>query len=124
MPSEAEVSVLLRKVSKKAKESGLKFNYMKKQDTVPQEFYVELPNKLEVLGNYDDLGLFVSSLSTLDRIVTVQDVTIKVLETQGNKDNKDNKDDNRLEMKAIIVTYNEVPAEEDDALSAKEAISE
>ena len=118
MPSEAEVSVLLRKVSKKAKESGLQFNYMKKQETVSKEFYVELPNKLEVLGNYDDLGLFVSSLSTLDRIVTVHEVVIARPEKQEVKDDK------RLEMKAIITTYNEVLQEDDESIGAEEAVSE
>ena len=117
MPSQAEVSVLLRKVSKKAKESGLQFNYMKKQETVKQEFYVELPNKLEVLGNYHDLGLFVSSLSTLDRIVTVHEVVISRLEK------RDKEEDDRLEMKAIITTYNEV-LQEDDESSGVEAVSE
>ena len=113
MPSKAEVSVLLTKVSKKAKESGLQFNYMKKQETVKQEFYVELPNKLEVLGNYHDLGLFVSSLSTLDRIVTVHEVVISRLEK------RDKEEDSRLEMKAIITTYNEV-LQEDGEVAASE----
>lgn len=118
MPSQAEVSVLLRKVSKKAKESGLQFNYMKKQETVKQEFYVELPNKLEVLGNYDDLGLFVSSLSTLDRIVTVHEVVISRLEK------RDKEEDDRLEMKAIITTYNEVLQEDDESSGVVGAVSE
>lgn len=109
MPSEAEVSGLLRKVSKKAKESGLEIRLFETEAPERKDFYYELPSNIEVLGNYEDLGLFVSSLSTLDRIVTVHDVII----TSSVKE-KTNKEDTRLEMKAIVRTYNEAPEEEDD----------
>ncbi len=106
MPSKAEVAGLLRKVSRKAKESGLEIRLFETEAPERKDFYYELPNKIEVLGNYEDLGLFVSSLSTLDRIVTVHDVMISSPE-------KENKEDTRLEMKAIIRTYNEA-SEEDE----------
>jgi len=106
MPSKAEVAGLLRKVSRKAKESGLDIRLFETEAPERKDFYYELPNKIEVLGNYEDLGLFVSSLSTLDRIVTVHDVMISSPE-------KENKEDTRLEMKAIIRTYNEA-SEEDE----------
>jgi type IV pilus assembly protein PilO len=108
MPSEAEVAALLRKVSKKAKESGLEIRLFETEEPERKDFYYELPNKIEVLGNYDDLGLFVSSLSTLDRIVTVHDVMI------ANPEKEKNKEDTRLEMKAIVRTYNEASEDDDD----------
>ncbi len=107
MPSEAEVAELLRKISKKAQESGLEMRLFETEDPVSKEFYSELPNKIEVLGKYEELGLFVSSLSTLDRIVTVHDVVI----TSPKKKLEDN--DHRLEMKAIVKTYTESPKEDD-----------
>jgi len=111
MPSEAEVAGLLRKVSKKAKESGLEIRLFEPEAPERKDFYYELPSKIEVLGNYEDLGLFVSSLSTLDRIVTVHDVMIASPKKEGAKE------DTRLEMKAIVRTYNEA-SEEDDSEEA------
>jgi len=111
MPSEAEVAGLLRKVSKKAKESGLEIRLFETEAPERKDFYYELPSKIEVLGNYEDLGLFVSSLSTLDRIVTVHDVMIASPKKEGAKE------DTRLEMKAIVRTYNEA-SEEDDSEEA------
>ena len=111
MPSEAEVAGLLRKISKKAKESGLEIRLFETEAAEPKDFYHELPSKIEVLGNYEDLGLFVSSLSTLDRIVTVHDVMIASPEKERSKE------DTRLEMKAIVRTYKEA-SEEDDSEEA------
>ncbi len=108
MPSEAEVAGLLRKISKKAKESGLEIRLFETEAPERKDFYYELPSKIEVLGNYEDLGLFVSSLSTLDRIVTVHDVMI----ISPGKEKA--KEDPRLEMKAIVRTYNEASEEDDD----------
>jgi len=114
MPSEAEVATLLRKVSKKAQESGLKIRFFGTEKPVRQDFYYELPNKIEVLGDYEELGLFVSSLSTLDRIVTVHDVVI----TSRKKTTTPNEP--HLEMKANIITYREAPEEDiDDSLTAE-----
>jgi len=108
MPSEAEVAGLLRKISKKAKESGLEIRLFETEAPERKDFYYELPSKIEVLGNYADLGLFVSSLSTLDRIVTVHDVMIISPAKEKAKE------DPRLEMKAIVRTYNEASEEDDD----------
>lgn len=110
MPSKAEVAELLRRISQKAQESGLEISLFETQAPVSKQFYYELPTKMEVLGQYEELGLFVSSLATLPRIVTIHNVKINSPENEktANKDKK-----GRLEMKAIIRTYNE-SAEEDE----------
>ena len=41
-----------------------------------QEFYIEQPIQVEVLGNYHDFGTFVSGVASLPRIVTLHDFSI------------------------------------------------
>ena len=106
MPSEAEVAALLRKISNKAKEIGLEIRLFETQPMLKNGFYYELPLQLEVLGTYEEIGFFISSLSTLPRIVTVHDVSIALQELEKETY------DGRLVMRAIIKTYNE--ASEDD----------
>lgn len=114
MPSEAEVAALLRKISNKAQEIGLEIQLFKTQLPIKKEFYYEVPSQLEVLGTYEELGFFISSLSTLPRIVTVHDVSIKLQEIDKERY------DGRLVMKAIIKTYNEASESDEDENSEDE----
>ena len=40
------------------------------------EFYIELPIKIDVTGDYHDFGSFVSGVAALPRIVTLHDYSI------------------------------------------------
>jgi type IV pilus assembly protein PilO len=112
MPSESEVAALLRKVSRKSHESGLESRLFETEEPERRDFYFELPTKIEMLGKYNELGVFISSLTTLSRIVTVHDITIAPVE-------KTDTVDDRMEMKAIVRTYKEAPTENevDDELA-------
>jgi len=96
MPTKAEVANLLIDISKTGLASGLKFRLFKPAEPIRQDFYSELPISITVIGHYDELGLFVSGLASLPRIVTVHNVEIKPDE-----------DSSLLEMQAMIKTYNE-----------------
>jgi type IV pilus assembly protein PilO len=96
MPTEAEVASLLVDISQTGLASGLTFQLFKPSTAVPKDFYSELPIKIEVTGKYEELGLFVSGVASLPRIVTVHDVNIT---PQGA--------DGYLKMSATIKTYNE-----------------
>ncbi len=108
MPSKAEVAALLRKISNKAKEIGLEIQLFETQLPIKKEFYYEVPSQLEVLGTYEQVGFFISSLSTLPRIVTVHDVSIELQKIAQETY------DGRLVMKAIIKTYNEASESEEE----------
>jgi type IV pilus assembly protein PilO len=45
------------------------------------EFYVELPIKIDVTGDYHDFGSFVSGVAALPRIVTLHNYSIKQAES-------------------------------------------
>jgi len=108
MPTKEEVANLLIDISQMGLANGLEFKLFKLLPAVPKDFYSELPINIEVIGRYDALGLFVSGLAALPRIVTVHDVQISPLENKakGNKNSQPTKTDNLL-MTATIKTYNE-----------------
>ena len=76
LPNRTEVADLLVDVSQTGLASGLEFELFDPQDEVPREFYAELPIKLQVFGDYHELGSFISGLAALPRIVTIHDVTV------------------------------------------------
>jgi type IV pilus assembly protein PilO len=97
MPTEAEVASLLVDISQTGLASGLEFKLFKPEAPVLiKDFYWELPIKIEVTGKYEEIGLFVSGLASLPRIVTVHDVNISPDEKDG-----------VLKMNATVKTYNE-----------------
>ena len=114
MPTKAEVANLLVDISQTGLASGLEFKLFQPSGEVRKEFYTELPINIQVVGKYEELGLFVSGLASLPRIVTVHNVNITPNSKDG-KDNSDNKGD--MTMTAIIKTYNE--GEQENAARAK-----
>ena len=105
MPTKAEVAILLNEISQIALESGLENRLFEPLTQVQKEFYFELPYKIEMLGKYEELGLFVSGLASLPRIVTVHDVVMKAAQSKGGEVGE-------MTMTAIVKTYNEASPED------------
>ncbi len=95
MPTRAEVASLLVDITQTGLASGLHFLLFKPEAEVTRDFYSELPISIKVVGKFPELGLFVSGLASLPRIVTVHDVKIRPQEGEV------------LLMDATIKTYNE-----------------
>ncbi len=95
MPTKAEVANLLIDISQTGLASVLEFRLFKPAAAIRKDFYSELPINITVIGKYEELGLFVSGLASLPRIVTVHNVAISPTEPP------------LLKMDAIIKTYNE-----------------
>jgi len=102
MPTEEEVASLLVDISQTGLASGLEFKLFKPGAPVRKDFYSELPINIQVIGKHEELGLFVSGLASLPRIVTVHDVNI----VPQAKDSKDIKI-GEMVMNATVKTYNE-----------------
>jgi type IV pilus assembly protein PilO len=96
MPTEEEVASLLVDISQTGLASGLEFKLFKPDAPIVKDFYSELPISIQVIGKFEELGLFVSGLASLPRIVTIHDVNITPESKEG-----------ALLMSAIIKTYNE-----------------
>jgi type IV pilus assembly protein PilO len=101
LPTEDELASLLIDISQTGLASGLKFTLFKPEAPVLKDFYSELPINIQVIGNYEQLGLFVSGVSSLPRIVTMHNITILPQDIK-------NKDSSLL-MNALVRTYNEAP---------------
>jgi type IV pilus assembly protein PilO len=114
MPKKSEVADLLKEISQTALKSGLEPRLFQPEPEEPKEgLYIGLPYIIEMSGKYDELGLFVSGLATLSRIVTVHNIDISPLTT--NPADKDGK----LLMKAVVRTYIEGGGDAEDEEGAK-----
>lgn len=96
LPSDTEVPGLLEDITRTGLGSGLEFEEIKLQPEVVQQFYIELPIQISVVGGYHDLAAFVSGVASLPRIVTLHDFDIKVADADGVS---------RLRMNVLAKTY-------------------
>lgn len=96
LPSDTEVPGLLEDITRTGLGSGLEFEEIKLQPEAVQQFYVELPIQIVVMGGYHDLATFVSGVSSLPRIVTLHDFEVKVA---------DKENPSRLRMSVLAKTY-------------------
>lgn len=96
LPSDTEVPGLLEDITRTGLGSGLEFEEIKLQPEVAQQFYIELPIQIRVVGGYHDLATFVSGVASLPRIVTLHDFEIKPVDKDG---------DGKLRMSILAKTY-------------------
>ncbi len=76
LPDKTEVAGLIVDISQTGLAAGLEFKLFKPGKEVPAEFYSELPISIKVVGDYHQLGEFVSGIAALPRIVTTHDISI------------------------------------------------
>jgi type IV pilus assembly protein PilO len=77
LPSDTEVPGLIEDITRTALDNELTIESIDLQDEVRTEFYVELPIRIVVEGNYHKIGTFVSGVANLSRIVTLHDFKIE-----------------------------------------------
>jgi type IV pilus assembly protein PilO len=83
LPGETEVPGLLEDITFTGLGSGLEFSVIQLQNEVAQEFYIELPINMAVVGSFHDFGAFVSGVASLSRIVTLHDFTISAAQNRS-----------------------------------------
>ena len=93
LPSRTEVPGLVDDVTATGEGSGLEISNIVLAPEAVEEFYIELPIDIDVVGDYHDFGTFVSGVASLDRIVTLHDFTIKA------------RGDSFLDMSIVAKTY-------------------
>lgn len=94
LPSDTEIPGLILDISEKGLSNGLELELFEPQPEVQREFYAEKPIKIIAKGTYRELAMFVSDISGLPRIVTINDIDLKPEENS-----------NRLRMLAILKTF-------------------
>jgi len=71
LPEAKEMPELLRQVTTAGNKAGVQFALFEPQPPAPKEFFSEHPVKIRVRGNYHQVGIFLSRLANLQRIVNV-----------------------------------------------------
>lgn len=77
LPTDTEVPGLLEDITRTAIDNELTIQSIDLQAEKKTEFYIELPIKIVVEGDYHKIGSFVSGVANLSRIVTLHDFSIK-----------------------------------------------
>lgn len=102
LPTRQETAALLDDMTFVGTANGLRFDKLEWQPEREQEIYIELPMALEVVGEYHQLGQFVSDVAGLSRIISLDDFSLK---------NAD-KDKGKLTMDVQARTYRYKEAEQ------------
>lgn len=118
LPSRAEVANLLNDISQKRVEASLEEELFQPTGEVPKEFYAAIPNKIVVVGDYHEMGNFVSAVAALSRIVTIEEVEIKGA-AAGNNRATPPPGPTMLRMTATAQTYRYLDDEEIEAAKPK-----
>ncbi|QLC73494.1 type 4a pilus biogenesis protein PilO [Pseudomonas sp. LPB0260] len=96
LPGDTEVPGLLEDITRTGLGSGLEFEEIKLLPEAAQQFYIELPIQIKVVGAYHDLATFVSGVASLPRIVTLHDFELTPAETDSTS---------KLRMSILAKTY-------------------
>jgi type IV pilus assembly protein PilO len=76
LPSDTEVPGLLEDITRTAIDNDLTIQSIDLLSEKNTEFYIELPIKIVVEGDYHKIGSFVSGVANLSRIVTLHDFDV------------------------------------------------
>lgn len=101
LPTKNEMPGLLEDISKTGIASGLSFESFKPLPEIQHDFYIELPIKIAVIGNYHQLGVFLSRVAQMGRIVTLHDFEV----TQAEKGKQSQSSNDLLLMKLTAKIY-------------------
>jgi type IV pilus assembly protein PilO len=83
LPSNADMESLLSDISQAGQGRSLTFELIRPEQVVFRDFYVELPITMRVTGSYHDIGLFVSDISHLSRIVTINNIELTPVQNRN-----------------------------------------
>jgi type IV pilus assembly protein PilO len=110
LPNKQEMDALITDVNQAGLGRGLQFDLFKPEAESVTEFYAETPILVKVTGGYHDISAFVSDISKLSRIVTLQDISLVPAK------------DGVLNMDAVVKTYRYLG--DDEIMSRKKKAKE
>jgi type IV pilus assembly protein PilO len=110
LPNKQEMDALITDVNQAGLGRGLQFDLFKPEAETVSEFYAETPINVKVTGGYHDIAAFVSDVSKLSRIVTLQNISLAPAK------------EGVLNMDAVVKTYRYLDDEE--AIARKQQAKE
>ncbi len=86
LPGKTEIPNLLVDISQTGLAAGLEEKLFQPADENHRDFYAEKPIKIRLDGSYHEFGNFVSDIAALPRIVTLHDIEITPVSSDGSYD--------------------------------------
>jgi len=111
LPSDTEIPGLILDISEKGLSNGLEIGLFEPKPEINKEFFAEKPIKLKAKGTYNELAGFVSDLSALPRIVTINNIHLSSVDSDKSKKNI-TKGNQKLVLDATIKTFRYLNEEE------------
>lgn len=84
IPQSEEVAALLNQISQAARQTGVSDPEMRPEPSEPGAFYSKESYEIEVVGEYHEIGRFLTTIASLDRIITPVD--LELTHFQGDAD--------------------------------------
>ena len=76
LPKQKEIPSLLTNISEQGSNSGLEFISFKPNNERTEQFYAVIPVSITVSGSYHKIGSFLDKISKLNRIVSVNNISL------------------------------------------------
>lgn len=86
LPGKTEIPNLLVDISQTGLAAGLEEKLFQPESENYRDFYAEKPIKIRLDGSYHEFGNFVSDIAALPRIVTLHDIEITPVSSDGSYD--------------------------------------
>jgi type IV pilus assembly protein PilO len=86
LPTEQEMAEVLSHVTVAGQRSNVEFLLFQPQPATPHEIYLEHPIDVTVTGGYHEVGMFLSRVSNLPRIINVNSVDMKNVKDPDSED--------------------------------------
>lgn len=109
LPTKSQMEMLLKEINEAGVGRGLVFELFKPGQEVQTSEFAELPIAIKLAGSFHDLAGFMNEVAKLSRIVTINDIDLKV------------RKDSILELNAVIKTYRALDETEQQDMAQKEA---
>jgi len=76
LPTDRQLSTLLRKITLAGQQTGITFTLFRPSAMQPSDFHTEMPINVAVTGDYHAVGSFLAELANMRRIVTVTNLKL------------------------------------------------
>ena len=103
LPSKAEMAALLTDINQAGLGRGLQFELFKPGNVVVRDYYAEQAIDIKVSGSYHDIGAFAADMANLQRIVTLNNMSLSAGK------------DGVLMLDAVAKTFRYLDPDESDA---------
>ncbi len=77
LPATAEIPSLLQRIHNQAKTAGLEIQNFKREASKTQQYYIEIPVTMQLVGTFDELANFFYYVGRMTRIVNIKNLNMK-----------------------------------------------